>query len=464
MDYKKIIPYINAENELDDSVLNQAVYYARHGADELFVYNYCKDEETHEHFLKLMKRVIAQVDIPVILGLYVNRFEDVKKALYTGAKQVILKLVITENEACITEATERFGKEKVLVEIEDFHMALTKKFEDWINEKGIYGVLLKHLSFTDAISESIGKLPFPVLIRDSLTCNDLQDLLRIPSVFGVSTNHYQDKNLLKVKHQLQAEGINVNTFDSTLRFEDFKLNSDGMIPVVTQDYKTNEVLMLAYMNKEAFEMTIESGVMTYYSRSRKELWTKGETSGHFQYVKALTIDCDNDTILAKVEQIGAACHTGNPTCFYTDLVRKEYDDLNPLTVLQDVYNIILDRKAHPKEGSYTNYLFDKGIDKILKKCGEEATEIVIAAKNPDAEELKYEVSDFLYHMMVLMVQCGVDWNDIIKELAHRRQEDDQMDFLLHFADYGVKYVIMLAITVAGVMVGSKLRQMKNNKA
>ena len=206
---------------------------------------------------------------------------------------------------------------------------------------------------------------------------------------------------------------------SKLSFDEFKLNSDGMIPVITQDYKTNEVLMLAYMTKESFEKTLETGKMTYFSRSRQELWTKGDTSGHYQYVKTLDIDCDKDTILAKVEQIGAACHTGNRTCFFKPLLKKEYDDTNPLHVFQNVYDVITDRKEHPKEGSYTNYLFDKGIDKILKKVGEECTEIVIAAKNPDKEEIKYEISDFLYHMMVLMVEKGVSWEEITKELVKR---------------------------------------------
>ena len=177
--------------------------------------------------------------------------------------------------------------------------------------------------------------------------------------------------------------------------------------------------MVAYMNEEAFEHTVKTGMMTYFSRSRKELWVKGETSGHFQYVKSLTIDCDKDTILAKVDQVGAACHTGNPTCFFQPLVWNSYDETNPLRVFESVYETILDRKKNPKEGSYTNYLFDKGIDKILKKVGEEATELVIAAKNPNPEEIKYELSDFLYHAMVLMVERGVTWEDIIKELADR---------------------------------------------
>ena len=225
---------------------------------------------------------------------------------------------------------------------------------------------------------------------------------------------------MELKHECRAAKFGVNTFESSMSFDEFKLNSDGMLTVVTQDYKTNEVLMVAYMTKEAFEKTVETGIMTYYSRSRNELWTKGDTSGHYQYVKSLTIDCDKDTLLAKVEQVGNACHTGSYSCFFTDLVKKEYKDDNPMEVFQSVYDVIMDRKKHPKEGSYTNYLFEKGIDKILKKVGEEATEIVIAAKNPDVEEMKYEISDFLYHLMVLMAERGMTWDEVTRELIERK--------------------------------------------
>ena len=259
-----------------------------------------------------------------------------------------------------------------------------------------------------------------LFIRDGLIRNDLAELMSIENNQAVITNYFEDKNIYKAKRSLKNQGIEVEVFESLIDFSDFKLMDNGLIPVVVQDYRTNEVLMVAYMNEESYAKTIETGRMTYYSRSRQELWLKGETSGHFQYVKSLMIDCDNDTILAKVRQIGAACHTGNRSCFYRDLARKDYVETNPLTVLMEDFDVIMERKKHPKEGSYTNYLFDKGIDKILKKCGEEATEIVIAAKNPDAEELKYEIADFLYHMMVLMAECGLDWNDITKELVNRR--------------------------------------------
>ena len=208
-------------------------------------------------------------------------------------------------------------------------------------------------------------------------------------------------------------------WEAAFRWEDLKTNSDGLVPVVVQDYRTGEVLMLAYMNQEAYEQTIRTGRMTYFSRSRRELWLKGETSGHFQYVKSLEIDCDNDTILARVAQLGAACHTGNRSCFYRPILKEEYPEKDPYTILKEVYDVIEDRKLHPREGSYTNYLFDKGIDKILKKVGEEAAEIIIAAKNPNPEEVIYEMSDFLYHAMVLMSEKGITWEQVTEELSRR---------------------------------------------
>ena len=211
----------------------------------------------------------------------------------------------------------------------------------------------------------------------------------------------------------------MDSFSPDLQWSDLKLNSDGMVPVIVQDYKTDEVLMLAYMNEEAFNTTINIGKMTYYSRSRNELWIKGLTSGHVQFVKSLTTDCDFDTILAKVSQVGAACHTGNRSCFFNNIVKKKYVEKNPLKVLETVYDIIAERRLNPKEDSYTNSLFEKGLDEILKKLSEECTEIIIAAKNPDEENIKFEISDFMYHVMLLMTEKNITWKDIASELAQR---------------------------------------------
>lgn len=420
MEYKKIIGYINAENEVDSSVIRKASEYANSGVDSLFVYNYTRDDSSREEFLKTMKQVEKNCELPFSIGLYVDRFEDIKKALYTGAERVVVKQALLKNEAAVTEGSERFGKDKIIMEIDSIGDFKDYNYTEHLKEIGIYGVLLKHVVVSDSLKENIKKANLPIIIRDSLIRNDLMELMTLEDVEGVATNYFEGKNVMKAKKSLHEQGVCVNVFESTMSFDSFKKDANGLVPVIAQDYQTGEVLMLAYMNEEAFEKTLETGRMTYWSRSRNELWCKGDTSGHYQYVKHLMIDCDGDTILAKVKQVGAACHTGHKTCFYTDLVKHEYDSTNPLTVFQDVFHIILDRKQNPKEGSYTNYLFDKGIDKILKKCGEEATEIVIAAKNPDAEELKYEIADFLYHMMVLMAECNLDWDDIMKELAHRR--------------------------------------------
>lgn len=207
---------------------------------------------------------------------------------------------------------------------------------------------------------------------------------------------------------------------------DIKFDKHGLVPVITQDYKTKEVLMLAYMNQEAFDKTLETGKVNYYSRSRKEQWLKGETSGHYQIVKSIKYDCDGDTLLIEVEQIGSACHTGHHSCFYRDIEGKEIDNIKTeveyfdARVLKEEYDTIIDRKNNPKEGSYTNYLLDKGIDKTLKKVGEEAAEVIIAAKNNDKNEVIYEMADLLYHLMVTMAQKDISLEDIFKEIKSRR--------------------------------------------
>ncbi len=424
MSGKKIIPYINAENELEDSVVKSAIAYERNGADELFIYNYSSDEIEREDFLFTVKRVVKAVEIPVMIGCYVKRLEDVKKAFYTGAIRVVIPYAKLVDETVVKEASNRFGNDKIIVEFDESSEKNEGALSDEtilskFKELGANAALLKHVYMSDSVLNKIAKACLPIYIRDSLLRNDMETLIGLDNVVGVATNYYENKDINKIKRFLKSVGIAMDTFESEIPFSEFKVDENGLIPCVVQDYKTKEVLMVAYMNAESYQKTIETGKMTYYSRSRHELWLKGETSGHYQYVRSLSLDCDRDTILAKVMQVGPACHTGNHSCFFNNLVKKEYEDMSPTTVFNEVFRVILDRKEHPKEGSYTNYLFDKGIDKILKKCGEEATEIVIAAKNPSAEELKYEIADFLYHMMVLMAERGLDWEDIMTELAHR---------------------------------------------
>ncbi len=201
--------------------------------------------------------------------------------------------------------------------------------------------------------------------------------------------------------------------------ENVKFDANGLICAIAQDYETGEVLMQAYMNAEALEKTLETGYAHYYSRSRQKLWKKGETSGHTQKVVAAAFDCDRDCLLLQVEQKGAACHTGNRSCFFDQVVRGERAGL---TFLGELARVVGDRKVHPVEGSYTAYLFSRGVDKIAKKMGEEAVETVIASKNDDKAELTHEISDLMYHLLVLMEEKGVSLSDLCTELERRHNK------------------------------------------
>jgi len=192
-----------------------------------------------------------------------------------------------------------------------------------------------------------------------------------------------------------------------------------LIPAVVQDFYTKEVLMLAYVNEESYDYMLKNKETCFYSRSRKELWHKGETSGHYQKIKSMSLDCDKDTLLIQVEQIGAACHTGSYSCFFNEVKTSE-EKFNNL-IIEEVYKMIKDRKENPREGSYTNYLLEKGVDKICKKIGEEASETIIAAKNTDKEELIGEISDLAYHVLVLMLDKNITVEDIKMKLSERHK-------------------------------------------
>ncbi len=398
---------------VSDNPVDYAVKCSNSGADMLIIFDQSYDDASHEEALLIMREINRTIDVPVVGAGNIKRMEDVKKILYAGCKYAALNMAKQGNIDLLEEVSKRFSKDKILCCVDAVEQVLP--VIDTVKEYTA-GVLLLNENIDDCYKE----LDIITVIN---TDNEeiLVKALNNSSVVGISGRYINDNysSIMKLKKKFKTLGIDTYTFDSPYSFDDFKKNSDGHVTVVVQDYKTDQVLMVAYMNEEAYLKTLDTGIMTYYSRSRNELWVKGDTSGHYQYVKELTADCDMDTILAKVAQIGNACHTGSYSCFFNEIVKTDIKTVNPLKVFEDVYNVIIDRKNNPKEGSYTNYLFDKGIDKILKKVGEEATEIVIAAKNPDNEEVKYEIADFLYHVMVLMAECDLNWTDITKELANR---------------------------------------------
>ena len=396
---KKFVPCIYLYHEhavrnltdttiVDTDPVRLADYYCEHNADELIVFDMSEQDAEHDAALDIIKDICAKAEVDVIGNIE-----------------------ITE------EVSLKCGKEKILIFYND--PAVLELHKEKIEKYVSAMILMNPHQIRE--TQSILSLPFFVQINQ-VALNKLLEIFAYENVCGITGNTINDnvKEIVALKDLCRENDIPIESFQAAYKWEDFKKNSDGMVPVVVQDYRTREVLMMSYMNEEAYEQTLKLGKMTYYSRSRQELWLKGLTSGHYQYVKELVADCDMDTILAKVSQIGAACHTGSKSCFFNEITKKDYEESsNPLQVFEEVFDVIKDRKVHPKEGSYTNYLFDKGIDKILKKLGEEATEIVIAAKNPNPNEVKYEISDFLYHMMVLMAEKNVTWEEITTELANR---------------------------------------------
>lgn len=371
----KLVKDFDSNEIISENPQDYVYELSNKGVKIIVLFDLSTSDKEHDDALTCIREMIRGIDIPVIGAGNVKRLEDVKKIIYAGCKACALNFSKESNVELLEEASKRFGKDKIYacVDCEEQIVANLESIKEYA--KGI-------VSISEDIDESL--------------CSDMM---------------FVHKDLNSYEYKIEI--------DCKYSFKDLKTNGDGLVPVVVQDYKNDEVLMVAYMDENAFNKTINTGIMTYYSRSRQEEWVKGLTSGHFQYVKSMYIDCDKDTILVKVAQIGAACHTGSRSCFFNEAFKVNASNHNPSKVFDEVYATIMDRKINPKEGSYTNYLFDKGVDKILKKVGEEATEIVIAAKNPDKEEIKYEIADFLYHVMVLMAEKGVTWEDITEELSNR---------------------------------------------
>ncbi len=411
----KAVKGLKDQEEMELAPVELAEKYDNDDCDALIVFDLSNGDAEHEESLDIIKDICANISAEVYGAGNVKRMEDIKKLLYAGCKKACLNFSKEGNIEILQEVSEKFGKDKIAICYTE-----TDRIHDHSENIEKYADELILLNASEIKKTPDLNMP-TILNLPDVSLDKILELLSQPNVSGL-TGHAINKNSSEIRGMKKIcadHDLAVNRMLPQIPFEDLKTNADGLIPVVVQDYRTEAVLMVAYFNEESYYKTIESGRMTYFSRSRNELWLKGETSGHFQYVKKLVADCDKDTILAKVKQIGAACHTGNYSCFFNNIAEKRYTEKNPQKVLDSVYSVIKDRKVNPREGSYTNYLYEKGLDKILKKVGEESTEMVIAAKNENSNELVYEMADFLYHMMVLMSEKNISWEEITDELARR---------------------------------------------
>lgn len=333
MQTKKFVPCIYLYNEhavkslTDYSVVETDPFrlidsYAQYGADEIIVFDLSDNDDLEEAAVNTIKNIVSEADkynLKVIVGSINSSLNLHHKYIAAGAVKVIINLENSDAIAVLENTADVYGKESCICSYND--AALIEQELDIIS--GSCDALM--LMNPHQIRETIALTNMPMYVQiNQIALNKLLEIFAYPSICGVTGNTINDnlEQIDTLKNFCVENDIPIVTLNAEFKWEDFKLNNDGMVPVIVQDYKNGEVLMLAYMNKEAYETTIRTGKMTYYSRSRNELWIKGLTSGHFQYVKHLAGDCDMDTILAKVEQVGAACHTGSRSCFFNEITRK----------------------------------------------------------------------------------------------------------------------------------------------
>ena len=443
-----------------DSPEKLAKFYSDNSVDELVFYDITASNEERKTSLEFVERVARVINIPFSAGGGVSTIEDFKYILRKGADKVSVNSAAVKNPQLIREASMAFGSQCVVLSMD------VKK-----NDEGSWSVYVKggrEKTELDAIEWAItaaelgaGEIVVNSIDEDGMKNGyDLELLSRITSVVNIpviasggagkkehfldalqktgvdgvlaaSVFHFGEIKIPELKQYLKENGAEIRMPEAAPQKKEspsaadadismIRFTKDGLVPCICQDAKTGAVLMLAYMNEQSLRLTLEKKRAVYYSRSRSELWEKGATSGNTQKVRAIYYDCDADALLIKVDQTGNACHTGAYSCFFNAV----FDDLGVSadpgsSVFGELYATVIGRKNDPSEGSYTNYLFDKGLDKILKKVGEEAAETIIAAKNQDRQELIGETGDLIYHLTVMLAEKGISMDEIEQELKSR---------------------------------------------
>lgn len=443
-----------------DSPEKLAKFYSDNSVDELVFYDITASNEERKTSLEFVERVAQVINIPFSAGGGVSTIEDFKYILRKGADKVSVNSAAVKNPQLIREASMAFGSQCVVLsmdvkkngqgswsvyvkggrektELDAIEWAITAAelgageiVVNSIDEDG-----MKNGYDIELLSKITSAVNIPVIASGGAGKKEhFLDVLQKTGVDGVlaaSVFHFGEIKVPELKQYLKENGAEIRMPEAAPQKKEspsaenadismISFGKDGLVPCICQDAKTGAVLMLAYMNEQSLRLTLEKKCAVYYSRSRSELWEKGATSGNTQKVRALYYDCDADALLIKVEQTGNACHTGEYSCFFNAV----FDDLGVSadpgsSVFGELYATVIGRKNDPSEGSYTNYLFDKGLDKILKKVGEEAAETIIAAKNQDRQELIGETGDLIYHLTVMLAEKGISMDEIEQELKSR---------------------------------------------
>lgn len=411
--------------ELSQDPAQLAAAYADEMADAVLVIDCSEGETAHEEVISCLRTICGRVQIPVLGAGNLRSLSDVKDIIYAGCGMAVLDFADRDNIRIAREAAEKLGKERIAAVCRT-PQEITENQEILLSSVSL---LVLPEEKDEAPCLAAAKLPCLGAVPD-LGEETILSYFADPHAAGVTGRAVNAgmENVRSLRQLLLEHDFSVNARRPVFSWAELKKDSQGLVPVVVQEAYTDQVLMVAYMDENAYSKTIETGKMTYYSRSRKKEWVKGETSGHFQYVRSLTLDCDLDTILARVDQVGAACHTGHHSCFFnTDFVQNRLERKNPQRILESDYQTILSRRDHPKPGSYTNYLFDHGLDRMLAELGRENAELIVAAKGRKKDGTVDEIADYLYHLMVVMAHEDISWRDVCEELAKRAKESDERE-------------------------------------
>ena len=428
--------------------VEMARFYNERGADELVFYDITASIENRSIFTEVLKKVASQIFIPLTVGGGINTLEDFDRVLKCGADKVSVNSGAIKDPELIHKGAQRYGNQCVVLSMdvkkvgEAYHVFTGAGKQDtgmdaleWA-ERGVAlgaGELVINSIDTDGVKKGFDmdlllaiaqRVSVPIIASGGAgSMEDFYQLFQHPAMdagLAASVFHYKEIDIMELKNYLAGKGIPMRRVSPK---RELKFDEKGLIPAIVQDYYTKKVLTLAYMNAESLEISMKEGRTCFYSRSRQELWRKGETSGNTQQIVSITLDCDGDALVVEVVKNGPACHTGEDSCFFQPLYISP--ELAPFSY-DGLYQLIRGRKEEPKEGSYTTYLFQKGLDKILKKIGEESAEVIIAGVKGQREEAVYEVADLLYHLMVFMVEEGIPLSEVTDELARRHVVDHKV--------------------------------------
>jgi cyclase len=425
--------------------------YVASGADELVFYDIGASVEGRRLFIDLLQDVRKEVTCPLIAGGGIKTIEDCEAVFEAGADKLSINTGAIEDPSFITKASEKYGKEKIILScdiknVDGTYRLFTSAGQkdtgldavEWIADlakRGAGAVVVNSID-ADGVQEGfdIGllntimkRVDIPIIASGGAgSIKDFIELFRkLPRIYAglaASVFHFDQVDIKELKEQLSEAGIPVNGVNMSLNIDDISFDEKGLIPAIVVEYDTGKVLMLAYMNKESLKISLDEKRTCFWSRSRNELWRKGESSGNVQHIKSIVADCDRDALLVYVSKDGPACHLGTETCFEYPL----YGDVPCRFTAAELYKLLEARKENMPSGSYTTYLFKEGRDKILKKIGEETAEVIIAGKNADKAESIYEISDLCYHVLVMMAEMGINPEDIKRELESRHLIDSKL--------------------------------------